>query len=159
MIDFIFNILNFLLVVGTIIYVFYKYLLKNILKAFQEDKANIQLMLDQDKSLAIFKEKLDKSIEQQDITGKNLTLKIERWQSYIEAEKEKKIDEYNKYYSKVKSRLKIQHNNYQNQIIQDQISPELFDSLEYEFHDYFKDQSNTESYFENIFKNKLKFKD
>lgn len=158
-IDFIFNILNLLLLITAIVYIFYKYLIKNILKAFNEDKSNIEFLYDQNKDLDIFEKKLDQSILEQDVAGKELTLKIEKWKHYVDQELEMKTKEYDNNYKQIKDKLQIQYNNYQNGKIQEQILPNLLDNLELEVNSYFKNQDNVNKYFDNIFKNKLKLED
>jgi len=158
-VDLIFNILNFLLFIAIAVFIFYKYLLKNILKAFNEDKLNHQILIEQSNDLHLFEEKLNQSITNQEIIGKNLALKIEKWRSYVENQKSMLLADYNKNYNQIKNKLAIQHNNYQNSKIQKQIEPQLIEHLENEINNYFKDQSNLDQYFDNIFNNKLKFKD
>lgn len=156
MINIIFNILNFILLIFVIVYIFYKYLLKIILNAFHEDKINKLKLNEQNINLDIFKEKLEKSILEQDIIGQNLILKVEKWKNFVFFEKEKKTQESNLYYIKIKEKIKIQYNNYKNHIIQEELTPKLLENLEFELDNYFSNKENLDLYFDNIFKNKLK---
>lgn len=157
MINFIFNVLNFLLLISVIVYIFYKYLLNNILNAFQEDKADKLKLNEQNNNLDLFQEKLEQSVLEQDIRCKNVILKIEKWANSVSLEKEKKNQESNNDYIKIKEKLKIQHNNYQNKLIQEESTAKLLEKLEFDLNNYFSDKENLDKYFDNIFHNKLKF--
>lgn len=152
-IDFIFSILNFLSIIVVAIYVFYKYILPSVLKAFEEDKTSLKALFDQENDLITFDRELDQSILDQNELGKRLSLKFKEWQSVVQLEKEEKFNQSIKYNSEINNRLKIQSDNYKTQKIKEQLKPDILKNLEINLNNYFEDPDNVDKYFDSILSN------
>lgn len=152
-IDFIFSILNFLSIIVVAIYVFYKYILPSVFKAFEEDKMSLKALFDQENDLITFDRELDQSILDQNELGKRLSLKFEEWQSVVQLEKKEKLNQALKYHSEINNRLKIQSDNYKTQKIKEQLKPDILRNLEMNLNNYFEDPDNVDKYFDSILSN------
>lgn len=146
MINFIFNILNFLLIIAVLAYIFNKYILPNLKQQFADEKQNIVNLNDKIHNLIELQKKSDDELLEQDISCKDLKNKVEIWNTTILKKNNQKLQELSKFYNLTLDKLKEQSENYKVKKHWQQIKPNLSKILKNDFINYFEDENNVNKY-------------
>ena len=150
MINTIFNIVNFILVIIACAFII-KHFLPKLQASFDQEKLYLDELRDEKQDLLFLQKDVERAAHEQDKLGKELIKKIDQWYDQVAQETLLKQNEYSYYNSMIEKKLEVQFENYKLSKIKEEAQPYILQKLERELKEYFKEQKNVDKYFISVF--------
>lgn len=146
MVDVIFNILKFVLVIVSIIYFFKRFFISSIKKDIKDKNEYLHSLQQEKVSLFIHRQQVEKEIELQEETSKNLLLKANVWKKGFEEKVAAENKDYDMQKVVIIDKLKNQEYHYKLNKLRKKIITQVTTKLNLELEEYFADIEHQQNY-------------
>lgn len=145
-IDIIFNILKFIILIIGSVYLFKKFFLVSIKKEIKEKNDYIQSLQQERMSIFIHQQQVEKEIEIQNDACKELLLKADVWKKKFDKKINLEQECYYNQKSLIDNKIKEQENYYRLNKFKKKIIVKITDDLKENLEQYFSNKENQENY-------------
>lgn len=146
MVDFVFNLINFVVIIALSLIFLNKKILPKLKKGFYKEQKFLEDLILEKKALIIAQDETETSIKEQKLECEKLKKKIDEWNQKVEDSKKLKEEEQKKYWKDLKNKLEIQSKNFNLLTIKKTIEKEVIKGIKKDLLKYFSDSTNMDKY-------------